>query len=102
MGGVKVRPLVSRDDGEASTNDAPTKTITKRGPRGLKFVPALFVVVALGLALQGAFAQTASAETGVPCPQTGIETVATDRPAYAPGSTVHMTGAGYAPAVMSS
>ena len=73
-----MRPLVSRDDGEASTTDASTKTITKRRPRGLKFVPALFVVVALGLALQGAFAQTAAAETGVPCPQTGMETVATD------------------------
>ena len=63
----------------------------------MKFVPALFVVVALGLALQGAFAQSASAETGVPCPQTGMETVATDAPDYPPGSTVHITGTGYAP-----
>ena len=92
-----MRPLVSRDDGEASANDASTKTNTKRRPRGLKFVPALFVVVALGLALQGAFAQTASAETGVPCPQTGMETVATDAPDYPPGSTVHVTGTGYSP-----
>ena len=60
-------------------------------------MPALFVVVALGLALQGAFAQSASAETGVPCPQTGLETVATDAPDYPPGSTVHITGTGYAP-----
>ena len=93
-----MRPLVSRDDGEASANDASTKTNTKRRPQGLKFVPALFVVVALGLALQGAFAQTAAAETGVPCPQTGMETVATDAPDYPPGSTVHVTGTGYSPA----
>ena len=93
-----MRPLVSRDGGDASANDASTKTITKRRPRGLKFVPALFVVVALGVALTGAFAQVASAETGVPCPQTGMETVATDELDYAPGSTVHVTGTGYAPA----
>ena len=60
-------------------------------------MPALFVVVALGLALQGALAQSASAETGVPCPQTGMETVATDAPDYPPGSTVYITGTGYAP-----
>ena len=92
-----MRPLVSRDDGEASANDASTKTKTKRRPRGFKFVPALFVVVALGVALQGAFAQVASAETGVLCPQTGMETVATDELDYAPGATVHVTGMGYAP-----
>ena len=83
-----MRPLVSRDDGEASTTDASTTTKTKRRPRGLNFVPTLFVVVALGFALQGAFAQTAAAETGVPCPQTGMETVATDAADYPPGSTV--------------
>ena len=60
-------------------------------------MPALFVAVALGLALQGALAQSASAETGVPCLQTGMETVATDAPDYPPGSTVYITGTGYAP-----
>ena len=89
---------VSQDDGEASTSDASSTTITKRRhTRRLKLVPALFVLVALGLALQGAFAQSASAETGVPCTQTGMETVATDAPDYPPGSTVHVTGIGYAP-----
>ena len=93
-----MRLKVSQDDGEASTSDASSTTITKRRhTRKLKLVPALFVVVALGLALQGAFAQSASAETGVPCPQTGMETVATDAPDYPPGSTVHITGTGYAP-----
>ncbi|MGH2922329.1 MAG: hypothetical protein ACRDKU_09710, partial [Gaiellaceae bacterium] len=38
----------------------------------------------------------AQAATGTPCMQTGAETVATDQAAYAPGSLVHMTGAGYA------
>ena len=93
-----MRLKVSQDDGEASTSDASSTTITKRRrTRKLKLVPALLVVVALGLVLQGAFAQSASAETGVPCPQTGIETVATDAPDYPPGSTVHITGTGYAP-----
>ena len=93
-----MRLTVSQDDGEASTSDASSTTVTKRRrTRKLKLVSALFVLVALGLALQGAFAQSASAETGVPCPQTGMETVATDAPDYPPGSTVYITGTGYAP-----
>ncbi|MEK6275737.1 MAG: hypothetical protein AABM30_10405, partial [Actinomycetota bacterium] len=58
-------------------------------------MPAL-LLIALAFILQAAFAQNASAVTGVPCPQTGIETVATDAHAYDPGSLVHMTGSGYA------
>ena len=74
-----MRLRVSQDDGEASTSDASSTTTTeRRHTRRLKLVSALFVVVALGLALQGAFAQSASAETGVPRPQTGIETIASD------------------------
>jgi len=61
----------------------------------LRLVPAL--LVALAFVLQAAFAQPASAEAGVPCPQTGIETVASDQAEYAPGSIVHITGTGYGP-----
>jgi hypothetical protein len=73
-----------------------TTTTTKSGSAwALRLVPAL--LVALAFVLQAAFAQPASAETGVLCSQTGIETIASDQPEYAPGSTVHITGTGYAP-----
>src|SRR4051794_24282650 len=59
---------------------------------------AITLLAALSLfAFQLAHAQSSSAATGVPCPQTGNELVATDRAAYAPGSLVHVTGMGYAP-----
>jgi hypothetical protein len=61
----------------------------------LRLMPAL--LVALAFVLQGAFAPPASAESGVPCSQTGMEVVATDAADYPPGSTVHVTGMGYAP-----
>src|SRR2546421_4713843 len=57
---------------------------------------ALFAALAL-FAFQLAHAQSSSAATGVPCPQTGNEAVATDESAYSPGSLVHVTGIGYAP-----
>src|SRR6266511_1031924 len=73
-----------------------TTTATKsRSAWALRLVPAL--LVALAFVLQAAFAQPASAEAGVPCPQTGIETVASDQAEYAPGSIVHITGTGYGP-----
>jgi hypothetical protein len=55
------------------------------------------VVVALAFVLQLALAHPSHAATGIPCTQTGMETVATDRSAYAPGSLVHVSGSGYAP-----
>ena len=55
------------------------------------------LLIALAFILQAVFAQNASAVTGVPCSQTGMETVATDDGFYAPGSIVHMSGGGYAP-----
>src|SRR2546430_10750237 len=59
---------------------------------------AVALLAALALfAFQLAHAQSSSAATGVPCPQTGNELVATDHAAYVPGSLVHVTGMGYAP-----
>src|SRR5512132_1278114 len=58
---------------------------------------AMTLLAALSLfAFQLAHAQSSSAATGVPCLQTGMETVTTDRSAYAPGSLVHVSGTGYA------
>ncbi len=59
-----------------------------------RLVGALLVALAF-VAVQLAMAQPGSASTGVPCPQTGNETVSTDRSAYAPGSLVHVSGTGY-------
>src|SRR5438874_3872885 len=61
-----------------------------------RLVGALLVALAF-VAVQLAMAQPGSASTGVPCPQTGNELVATDSPRYDPGSLVHVTGMGYAP-----
>src|SRR4051794_35798805 len=59
---------------------------------------AITLLAVLSLfAFQLAHAQSSSAATGVLCPQTGNELVATDRAAYVPGSLVHVTGMGYAP-----
>src|SRR5256714_9574704 len=59
---------------------------------------ALAFIAALALfAFQLAHAQSSSAATGVPCPQTGNELVATDQPSYDPGSVVHVSGMGCAP-----
>jgi hypothetical protein len=61
-----------------------------------RLVVALLAALSL-FAFQLAHAQSSSASTGVPCPQTGNELVTTDRSAYAPGDLVHVTGMGYAP-----
>src|SRR2546421_1197130 len=59
---------------------------------------AVALLAALALfAFQLAQAQSSSAATGVPCPQTGNELVSTDAPSYTPGSLVHVSGMGYAP-----
>src|SRR2546421_3018302 len=59
---------------------------------------AVALLAALALfAFQLAHAQSSSAATGVPCPQTGNELVATDQASYDPGSVVHVSGMGYAP-----
>jgi len=71
---------------------------TRGGTRGLTGRLAIALLAALALfAFQLAHAQSSSAATGVPCPQTGNELVATDQSVYVPGSLVHMTGMGYAP-----
>src|SRR5438552_2333070 len=54
----------------------------------------LFTALAL-FAFQLVHAQTSSAATGVACPQTGLEVVTTDQPAYVPGSLVHVSGVGF-------
>ena len=73
-------------DGEPST---PGDRATGR------FLPmALLAVLAFAL-LQLTLAQNGSAATGDPCPQTGMETVASDAGDYAPGTTAHFSGTGY-------
>ena len=71
---------------------------TRQGMSGLTGRLAIALLAALSLfAFQLAHAQSSSAATGVLCPQTGNELVATDDSQYAPGSIVHVTGMGYAP-----
>jgi PKD domain len=62
-------------------------------PNGVGFLLMLALAIAAALALSG----NAAAETGIQCPPTGLETVATDKADYPPGETVHVTGAGYGP-----
>jgi hypothetical protein len=70
---------------------------TRNGGTGMTGRLAITLLAALSLfAFQLAHAQSSSAATGVPCLQTGMETVTTDRSAYAPGSLVHVSGTGYA------
>jgi hypothetical protein len=57
---------------------------------------AAFVVVLAAFAVNLTLAPTASAGTGVSCAATGFEQLATDQADYAPGSTVHLSGAGFA------
>ena len=78
------------DAGEVSTDGEPAT-------HGLRKHLLMALLAALAFAfLQLALAQNGSASTGVPCPQTGMETVATDATRYSPGSLVHMSGTGYA------
>src|SRR5947208_17169956 len=83
---------------EAADPHADTFAADGKGTRKTRtrLVGALLVALAF-VAVQLAMAQPGSASTGVPCPQTGNELVATDAPSYSPGSLVHMTGMGYAP-----
>jgi large repetitive protein len=70
---------------------------TRNGGTGATARLAVALLVALTfVAVQLAMAQPGSASTGVPCPQTGNEIVATDQAAYAPGDLVHVSGMGYA------
>ena len=79
------------DAGEVLTDGEPATHGSRK-----HLLMALLAALAFAL-LQLALAQNGSASTGVPCPQTGMETVATDHGSYAPGSLVHITGTGYAP-----
>src|SRR6476646_700095 len=65
-------------------------------PATRRLATVLFAALAL-FAFQLVHAQTSSAATGLACPQTGMETVASDAGDYAPGSTAHFSGTGYAP-----
>jgi len=65
---------------------------------GTRFAGRLAIALLAALALfafQLARAEAGSAATGVPCPKTGVETLATDQVEYPPGDTVHLTGAGF-------
>src|SRR3954454_2100041 len=59
-----------------------------------KLATVLFAALAL-FAFQLVHAQTSSAAAGLACPQTGMETVASDAGDYPPGSTAHFSGTGY-------
>src|SRR5436309_8740601 len=63
----------------------------------VKLVAGMFLAAIALFAFQLVRAQTSSAGVGVACPQTGNELVATDQRSYQPGSTVHVSGMGYAP-----
>src|SRR5436190_11869341 len=61
----------------------------------VKLVAGMFLAALALFAFQLVRAQTSSAATGVACPQTGNELVATDSSAYAPGALVRVSGMGY-------
>ena len=82
------------DGADLTTDGAATRHFCA-GMTG-RLAVALLAALAL-FAFQLGHAQSSSAATGVPCPQTGNELVATDQASYSPGSLVHMTGMGYAP-----
>src|SRR6266516_6777800 len=85
---------VVSDGADLTTDGAATRHFCAGMTRRL----ALALLAALALfAFQLAHAESSSAATGVPCPQTGNELVATDQRAYNPGELVHVTGMGYAP-----
>jgi uncharacterized repeat protein (TIGR01451 family) len=79
--------------GEFSTDGEP---VTSASRRRIHLLAALFAALAF-VVVQLALAENGSAGTGVLCLKTGMETVATDAADYPPGSTVHITGTGYAP-----
>src|SRR5215212_6292693 len=81
----------TRDVGELSTDGEP-ETAARRG---IQLVVGLFVALSF-VVVQLAYAQNGSAATGDPCLRTGMETTATGKSNYAPGSLVHMSGTGYA------
>jgi hypothetical protein len=82
----------AHDAGELSTDGEPA---TARSRLRIQLLVALFATLTVAV-LQLALAQTGSAAPGDPCPQTGMETVSTDAADYPPGSTVHISGTGYA------
>src|SRR5256886_3716980 len=95
MGELKRGGTAVVSDGADLTTDGAATRHFCAGMTG-RLAVALLAALAL-LAFQFAHAQSSSAATGVPCPQTGNELVATDQPSYDPGSVVHVSGMGYAP-----
>src|SRR3954453_22510647 len=84
-------PIAALEGGTETSEDARRTHLTR------KLATALLAALAL-FAFQLVHAQTSSAATGLlACAQTGMETVASDANDYAPGSTAHFTGTGYAP-----
>src|SRR3954468_2734010 len=87
--------LTVQMDGQ-STHDC---AATRNDGAGITRKLAVALLAALAVfAFQLARAQAGSAATGVPCLQTGFESISTNRDDYAPGAIVHMSGAGFAPA----
>src|SRR4051794_27342690 len=84
-------PIAALEGGTETSEDARRTHLTR------KLATALLAALAL-FAFQLVHAQTSSAATGLlACAQTGMETVASDADDYAPGSTAHFSGTGYAP-----
>src|SRR5206468_7871625 len=84
------------DTSTLSLHDAlPISTPTSDGGTTKAKVLVAALVASLAFVLQLSLASPGSASTGVLCPQTGMETVSTNRPDYPPGAIVHMSGTGY-------
>src|SRR6188508_790584 len=95
---VDFRYRTERKGESVNTTDGETRhsaaMVHVRGRRRTHVLAALFAALAFGI-LQLALAHNGSAATESSCPQTTMETVATDAADYPPGSTVHVTGTGY-------
>src|SRR4051794_28000323 len=79
---------------EVGATDGDPATASRHGRTKRHLLAAAFAAVAFVL-VQLTLVQNGSAATGDPCPKTGIETVASDAPDYAPGTTAHFSGTGY-------
>src|SRR5206468_5772202 len=80
------------DTSTLSLHDAlPISTPTSDGGTTKAKVLVAALIASLAFVLQLALASPGSASTGVLCPQTGMETVSTNRPDNPPGAIVHMS-----------
>ena len=86
------------ESGFSGAGDPSARTDAAADPathKTVKLVAGMFLAALALFAFQLVRAQTSSAATGVACPQTGNELVATDQSNYSPGDLVHITGMGY-------